>query len=76
MNAEKMGNRGRITIVEVITSVAALGFLAALWPVVADALDAQAPIMSTGTVYIFRLVLPLMLLVLLSLIFTAARQGA
>ncbi len=72
----KMGNRGRITIVEVITSVAALGFVAALWPVLSDALDAQASIMSTGTVYIFRLVLPLMLLVLLSLIFTAARQGA
>jgi cytochrome c biogenesis factor len=67
--------RGRITIVEVLTGTFALAFVAALWPVVADALDSSAGIMSTGEVYLVRIMLPLLLIVLLTVVFVTASAG-
>jgi cytochrome c biogenesis factor len=67
--------RGRITIVEVLTGTFALAFVAALWPVVADALDGATGIMSTGEVYLMRILLPLMLVVLLTVVFVTASAG-
>jgi cytochrome c biogenesis factor len=67
--------RGRITIVEVLTGTFALAFVAALWPVVADALDSSAGVMSTGEVYLMRILLPLMLVVLLTVVFVTAGSG-
>jgi cytochrome c biogenesis factor len=67
--------RARITIVEVLTGTFALAFVAALWPVVADALDSSAGIMSTGEVYLVRIMLPLLLIVLLTVVFVTASAG-
>ena len=67
--------RGRITIVEIVTGVFALGFVAALWPVVQDALEANMGQMSTGEAYLIQLLLPLMLLVMLSVVFVTANSG-
>jgi len=67
--------RGRITIVEVLTGTFALAFVAALWPVVADALDGATGIMSTGEIYLVRILLPLMLVVLLTVVFVTASAG-
>ena len=67
--------RGRITIVEIVTGVFALGFVAALWPVVQDALDQNVGVMNTGEVYLIRLLLPLMLLVMLTVVFVTANAG-
>jgi len=67
--------RGRITIVEVLTGTFALAFVAALWPVVADALDGATAIMSTGEIYLVRILLPLMLVVLLTVVFVTASAG-
>lgn len=68
-------NRGRITIVEVLLGVFAMGFLGALWPVVADSLDSATQYMNAGEIYLFRLLLPLMLLVFLTVILVTANQG-
>ena len=67
--------RGRITIVEIVTGVFALGFVAALWPVVQDALEQNVSVMNTGEVYLIRLLLPLMLLVMLTVVFVTANAG-
>lgn len=67
--------RGRITIVEVLMSLFTIGFLAALWPVVQDAIDTSAATLNAGELYMFRLLLPLMLLVLFSVIFVQASAG-
>lgn len=67
--------RGRITIVEVLTGTFALAFVAALWPVVADSLDGATAIMSTGEIYLMRILLPLMLVVLLTVVFVTASAG-
>lgn len=70
-----MDPRGRITIVEVVMGLAAVAFLSALWPVVADALDTASSSMSTGEIYLFRLLLPLMLVVFLTTVFVTAIKG-
>ena len=67
--------RGRITIVEIVTGVFALGFVAALWPVVQDALESNMHQISTGEAYLIQLLLPLMLLVMLSVVFVTANAG-
>jgi len=67
--------RARITIVEVLTGTLALALVAALWPVVADALDGATGIMSTGEIYLVRILLPLMLVVLLTVVFVTASAG-
>jgi len=67
--------RGRITIVEIVTSVFALGFVAALWPVVQAALESNIDLLSTGEAYLIQLLLPLMLLVLLTVVFVTANAG-
>lgn len=68
-------DRGRITIVELLTGTFALAFVGALWPVVADSLDSSTSLMSTGEIYLIRILLPLMLLVLLTVIMVTAGQG-
>jgi len=67
--------RGRITIVEIVTSLFALGFVAALWPVVQDGLESNLGVLSAGEAYLIQLLLPLMLLVLLTVVFVTANAG-
>jgi len=68
-------SRGRVTIVEVLLTMFALAFVGALWPVVQDAIDSAAQSLGTGELYLFRLLLPLMLLVMLSVLFVTASSG-
>jgi len=70
-----MSDRGRITVVEVVLTLFVLAFMYALWPVVSSSLDAATGQMSVGTVYLIRIMLPLMLLVLLSVIYVTANSG-
>lgn len=70
-----MDRRGRITIVEVVTTLFALGFVGALWPVVSTSLDGAVSEMTAGEVYLIRLLLPMMLLVMLSILYATATQG-
>ena len=67
--------RGRITIVEIVTGVFSIGFIAALWPVVQDAIAENIDLLSTGEAYLLRLLLPLMVLVLLTVVFVTASSG-
>lgn len=68
-------DRGRITVVEVLLTLFTLAFIYALWPVVDSSLDSATGEMSVGTVYLIRIMLPLMLLVMLSLIYVTANSG-
>lgn len=68
-------NRGRITIVELVTGVFSIGFIAALWPVVQDGIESNLDLLSGGEAYLMRLLLPLMVLVLLTVVFVTASSG-
>lgn len=68
-------SRARITIVEVLLTLFTLAFLGALWPVVQESIDSSAASLGTGELYLFRLLLPLMLLVMLSVVFVTASSG-
>lgn len=70
-----MDARARITLPDILYGVAAIAFTAALWPVVTDALEANLHLMSTGTVYLSRLLLPMMLLVMFALFYVKASGG-
>lgn len=68
-------DRGRITIVEVMVVLFALAMVRALFPVFNNALSSNLGSLSVGEVYLFRLLLPLMLLVLLATLYTTAGQA-
>lgn len=68
--------RGRLTLPDLLFALAAFAFLGALWPVVADSLETSVQYMTTGEVYLVRLLLPLAILTMLSLIYVKAAGGA
>jgi hypothetical protein len=68
--------RGRITIPDVVFVFAVLLVLSELWPVVWALLNANAGEMRTGTVYLFRLILPFSGLVLLAMIYVKSLAGS
>lgn len=68
-------NRGRITIVEVVVVLFALAMVRALYPVLNQSLSVSLDSLSVGETYLFRLLLPLMLLVLLATLYTTAGQA-
>lgn len=70
-----MAERARITLPDLVYILFALAFLGALYPVFFEALDMQAPNMMTGSVYIYQLILPLALLVMLTVIYVKATAG-
>jgi hypothetical protein len=68
--------RGRITIPDVVFVFAVLLVLSELWPVVWALLNANAGEMRTGTVHLFRLILPFSGLVLLAMIYVKSLAGS
>lgn len=67
--------RGRLTLPDVLYVLMTVAFIGALWPVVMDAIEENHAEMSTGAEYIYLLVLPLGVLVLLSVIYLKATAG-
>jgi peptidoglycan biosynthesis protein MviN/MurJ (putative lipid II flippase) len=70
-----MRDRGRITIPDIIIAVGVLAILGILYPVFATGLENNLTEMSTPTVWMFRLMLPMALLVILSRVFRKAIVG-
>lgn len=70
-----MGDRGRLTVQDLVYVVMSLGFLAALHPVLMDALESNTDTISTGPLMLMRLILPLAVLVLLWMIWRKATIG-
>jgi len=68
-------DRGRITIVEVVVVLFSLAVVRALYPVLNHALEVSLDSLSVGETYLFRLLLPFMLLVLLATLYTTAGQA-
>lgn len=67
--------RGRLTIPDIARVAMVLAVIGALWPVAQHGLETNADVLSTGTSYLFLLVPPLSLLVLLVLSYRAALGG-
>jgi len=72
-----LDDRARLTIPFVAQLLMVMGILAGLWPVFWGLLQDNVDQFSTGTAYLWQLVLPLSVVVLLALMFrTAVRGGA
>lgn len=70
-----MMDRARITIPDLVYALVSIFFLGALWPVFYDGYLANLGKLSTGEEYLYRLLLPLMILVLLTVIWTKTIGG-
>jgi hypothetical protein len=70
-----MGDRARITIPDIVITVGVLAILGILYPVFASGLGNNLTEMSTPTIWMFRLMLPMALLVILSRLFRKAIVG-
>lgn len=68
-------NRARITVPDIVISVAVLAILGILFPVMSSGLSDTLGQMSTPTEWVFRLFLPLALLVVLQRIWSKAIVG-
>lgn len=68
--------RGRLTLPDLVFVLMSVAVLGALWPVVRAGLESNAGAVGTGPSYIFLLLLPLSVLVLLTLIWRTAAGGA
>lgn len=71
-----LDDRARLTILDLLMFLAAFAVLAALWPVASRMMDANADRLGTGEAYLFLLILPVLLLVIFTLIWRTAIQGA
>lgn len=67
--------RARITIVDLVFIPVNLAILSALWPVVHDAILANAGELTTGEALIYRALLPLLLLILMTGLSRKATEG-
>ncbi|WP_225334248.1 hypothetical protein [Halomicrobium urmianum] len=70
-----MDDRARITVPDVAMFLGAIAMVGALYPVFAAGLEDNLGQMDQGTIYLFRLMLPLMVLVIFGLIFRKAAAG-
>ena len=68
--------RGRLTVPDVIFLLASVAFLGALYPVFWSGFRANINLLSPGTAYLFQLILPLAIIVLLSVVYVKAAGGA
>jgi cytochrome c biogenesis factor len=71
-----LGIRGRLTVPDILFVLFAMVALGALWPVVYESLQLNADQLSTGEAYLYQLLLPGALLVLLGGIWQKAIRGA
>jgi hypothetical protein len=67
--------RGRLTIPDVVFLLAALAFGAPLVVVFVDGMEANAGILTTGELYLYQLLVPGTVLVMLAVVFRKAVQG-
>lgn len=70
-----MDDRARLTVPDVLWILMSLAFVSALWPVVTNGLESNAGEIGTGPLFLFQLVLPISLLVLLAMIYRKAVGG-
>jgi len=70
-----MGDRARITVPDIVMTVGVIAILGILYPVFASGLSSNLSGMSTGTIWMFRIMLPLALLVVLGRLFQKATVG-
>jgi len=70
-----MDARARITVPDIVMTVGVLAILGILFPVFASGLSGNLGEMSTGTIWMFRLLLPMALLVVLGRLFQKATVG-
>lgn len=68
-------DRARITIPDLVITVGVLAILGILYPVFASAFTSSIGEMSTPTEWLFRLTLPLALLVIITRLFQKATVG-
>lgn len=67
--------RARITIPDLMFTLMSLAFLGALWPVFYSVMEQQALDMDPGTLYIYQLLLPGLIIVMFSLVYAKAAGG-
>lgn len=67
--------RGRLTVPDIAFVTFSLAIVAALYPVFWDRFQANLGVMSTGTAYLFQLILPLLVLVMLGTVYVKATAG-
>lgn len=70
-----LGTRARLTVPDVLFVLWSVAIIGALWPVVDAAISKNAGVMSTGSSYIYQLLLPMAVLVLFSVIYLKAVAG-
>lgn len=70
-----MDGRARITVPDIVMTVGVMAILGILFPVFADALSGNLGEMSTATAWLWRLLLPFALLVILGRLFQKAAVG-
>ena len=68
-------DRGRLTVPDVALLLASLAILRILWPVMNTGFINNLSEISTPTAWLFRLVLPLAILVLFSMLWLKATSG-
>ena len=71
-----MGDRARLTVTDVLVLLLALAAIAAIYPAYVEVLDTHASVMSTEVELVFRAVLPVMLIIILSVIYLESVSGA
>lgn len=71
-----MDRRGRITVPDVVFLVFTLAVLGSLYPVFTDAFSSSTSVLSLGESYLFQLLLPFAVLVILATIWRKAIVGA
>lgn len=70
-----MRSRARITVPDIVYVLASLAILGALYPVLADGIASNVGELDTGTLYLIRLVLPMAILILFSMVYVKATAG-
>lgn len=68
-------DRARITVPDVLFIVFSVASIAALYPVFWSGLEDRAGGMTTGELYLFQLILPFALLVVVSMVYVSAVGG-
>jgi len=68
-------DRARITVPDIVMTVGVIAILGILYPVLSDAISTQSSTMSTPTAFMFQIMLPMALLVILARIFQKATVG-
>lgn len=68
-------DRARITVPDIVMAVGIVAILGILYPVFSAGLESNRAIMSTPTLWLLRLMLPMAVLVVLARIFKKATVG-